>query len=639
MNTSDPSRSTFRAVGAQSSLRSGSIVAHYICVGFYLLLCITGCQVSSPNTAGLPSYLGTPHNSTFKPASDPTEKNETSSSVNGVQSSSPRLQTPQRSVSSTATIRGQSPNSWNLGTPGSDSYRTPMTASDSTVPRGVLVQQGGQQALPPPSSYTAPAAQGYATQPYGQPYTTNQPATQPYTTQPYAAGQPSDVPYTNGQAYGQAPLGQQPYSPSDLQPYNAPGYVAPPTVGYGAPSTYQDYGSAVAPGAFGGSSESIAPGVIPDTSGAATVPDFGSYRPRQRVSPLDVYLQEARTGRIMIGGSVNSNLGVAGQIVIDERNFDIRRFPRSWDDLWSGRAFRGRGQNFRAELMPGTQVSRYTVNWTERNLLGYLPYSLSVGGFYFTRLYRDWNEQRLGGRVALGYEITKDLTITGEMRLEDVKIFNPRVAGVQQLDRALGSNDLYTGRIRLAHDKRDNPFMSTEGHLFEIIYDQVFGEFDYPRAQVNFNRYFLVKEREDNGGRHTLASTWQLGISGSQTPIFENFFAGGYNTLRGFRFRGASPIENGVQVGGRLQLLGSLEYIFPLTADEMLRGVAFVDYGTIERDLSINSENIRVAPGLGLRVNVPALGPAPLAFDFAYPVNMADGDQRQIFSFFMGLTR
>ena len=85
--------------------------------------------------------------------------------------------------------------------------------------------------------------------------------------------------------------------------------------------------------------------------------------------------------------------------------------------------------------------------------------------------------------------------------------------------------------------------------------------------------------------------------------------------------------------------LGSLEYVFPLTADEMLRGVAFVDYGTVERDIEFNSENFRVAPGLGLRVTVPALGPAPLAFDFAVPVNHADTDDRQIFSFFMGFTR
>jgi outer membrane protein insertion porin family len=340
----------------------------------------------------------------------------------------------------------------------------------------------------------------------------------------------------------------------------------------------------------------------------------------------------------MLGGSVNSDLGLSGQLTIDERNFDITKVPTSWDDVWSGRAFRGRGQNFRAELMPGTRVQRYTVNWSERNFLD-TQYSLSVGGFLYSRQFRDWTEQRLGGRVALGYEITPDLTISTELRMEDVKIFNPRKLGVAQLDRALGSNDLYTGRVRLAHDTRDSPFMSTEGHLLELIYDQVFGEYDYSRGLINYNRYFLVDERPDQTGRQTLASTWKLGFSGSDTPIFENFYAGGYSTLRGFRFRGASPMVNDVQVGGRFMFLGSLEYVFPITADEMLRGVAFCDYGTIEQDFTIKGKNIRVAPGLGLRVAIPALGPAPLAFDFAYPVQKADGDQTQVFSFFMGFTR
>ena len=37
-------------------------------------------------------------------------------------------------------------------------------------------------------------------------------------------------------------------------------------------------------------------------------------------------------------------------------------------------------------------------------------------------------------------------------------------------------------------------------------------------------------------------------------------------------------------------------------------------------DIEIDSkDNFRVAPGLGVRVAIPMLGPAPLAFDFAVP--------------------
>jgi outer membrane protein insertion porin family len=379
------------------------------------------------------------------------------------------------------------------------------------------------------------------------------------------------------------------------------------------------------------------PWMIDPNLGSTGAPPFG-YNPNVRDVPLDVYVTEGQTGRFSVGGSVNSDLGVAGQIILEERNFDLFRLPGRPSDMFNG-AFRGGGQNFRLELVPGNQVQRYTLNWTEPNLFGYSPFSLSVGGFYFTRFYQDWSEQRLGGRAALGYDVTPDLSVSTELRGEDVKVFSPRVSGVQQLDDVLGSNDLYTARFRLAHNTRDSPFIPTEGHLLEFIYDQVFGEYDFPRAQLNYSKYFLVTERADGSGRQTFTTAFRTGFAGEDQPLFENFFAGGYSTLRGFQFRGAGPVVSGVEVGGRFQFLGTFEYMFPITADDMLRMVTFVDFGTIEQDLDLDWSDFRVAPGLGLRVAVPALGPAPLAFDFAVPVAYADSDTRQVFSFSAGITR
>ena len=53
-------------------------------------------------------------------------------------------------------------------------------------------------------------------------------------------------------------------------------------------------------------------------------------------------------------------------------------------------------------------------------------------------------------------------------------------------------------------------------------------------------------------------------------------------------------------------------------------GVAFCDFGTVEPGVQIDT--FRVSPGLGLRITVPAMGPAPIALDFAYPVVKADTD-------------
>ena len=158
-------------------------------------------------------------------------------------------------------------------------------------------------------------------------------------------------------------------------------------------------------------------------------------------------------------------------------------------------------------------------------------------------------------------------------------------------------------------------------------------------SNFEYRKYWLLASRADGSGKQTFSYSLQLGVSGNDTPIFEHFFAGGYATLRGFDFRGAGPVQAGVEVGGEFQFLNSVEYMFPITADDAFRGVVFCDFGTVEEQVELESESFRVAPGLGLRVAIPALGPAPLAFDFAYPIEQAPGDDRRIFSFYMSLVR
>jgi outer membrane protein assembly factor BamA len=60
-----------------------------------------------------------------------------------------------------------------------------------------------------------------------------------------------------------------------------------------------------------------------------------------------------------------------------------------------------------------------------------------------------------------------------------------------------------------------------------------------------------------------------------------------------------------------------------------------VDHGTVERSLEIR--NYRVSIGTGLRLSIPALGPLPLALDFAVPVVQGPNDHKQLFSFSIGL--
>ncbi|MEY3176072.1 MAG: outer membrane protein assembly factor BamA precursor [Planctomycetota bacterium] len=352
---------------------------------------------------------------------------------------------------------------------------------------------------------------------------------------------------------------------------------------------------------------------------------------------LNVNASEGQTGRLMFGAGVNSNAGVVGNFVWDESNFDLLRPPTSWADVLEGRAWRGGGQRFRLEAAPGNQVSRYALTWTDPYFM-YSDYSLSVSGFYFNRYYQDWTEDRLGGRVGIGRQLTPEWSTAVALRLEDVEmrqVRQPTPAIVQPL---VGHSFLSTGRISLTHDTRDNPMLPGEGHFFDVGYEQAFNDFTFPKVDTEFRQYFTLHSRPDGSGRQVLTLAGALGWAGDDTPVFERYYAGGYSSFRGFRFRGVTPRDpTGFSLGGIFQTLGTVEYRLPLTADDMISMVVFSDFGTVDDEVQLSE--FRATAGFGARIAIPMMGPVPLAFDFAFPITSEPGDREQVFSFYVGINR
>jgi outer membrane protein insertion porin family len=520
-------------------------------------------------------------------------------------------------------------------------------SADAPIFRGQSPQQAPDDRLlwRAPQVYQSPAqAQGQAPAAQPQYY---QPPAAPY--QQVAAAPPAS-PYQNVrgqsptspgpgnviQAYSAVPAGQTAASPYGGQIVGATGPASAP-VGGVQPAQYSPQ---LQPPAGSVYPEPLSPlGPLPGYTVDPSLTYPPELLPTYPEDMVDVIMtgNETQTGRLMLGMGINSNAGVVGNIVVDERNFDWTQLPTSWEDVRTGRAFRGSGQRFRIDASPGSQVSRYLVSFQEPYLFD-RPVSLGLSASFFDRRYRDWDEQRIGGRVSLGRQfVERDLTATISYRGENVNIHDVSDPSLPQLAEVVGDNVLHGFRLALINDTRDSAFLATQGHYFEVGGEQVIGTFDYPRVDLDFRQYWRLYERPDHSGRHVLSYSGTLGYTGTQTPIYENFFAGGFATLRGFDFRGASPVVNGVEVGGQFQWLNSLQYLFPITADDMLHGVAFVDFGTVEPDVKI--ENFRVAPGLGLRITVPAMGPAPIALDFAYAVSKAPFDDPEIFSFSLGFSR
>ncbi len=143
--------------------------------------------------------------------------------------------------------------------------------------------------------------------------------------------------------------------------------------------------------------------------------------PDSEYKNIFINLEEDNTGSLLFGVGVNSDAGLTGSVVLNEKNFDITRLPTSYDDLLSGSAFRGAGQEFRLEAVPGTELQRYTASFREPFLFD-SPYSLGVSGYYYDRQYNEDTESRLGARVTLGRKLGPNWTVSGAVRVENIGI-------------------------------------------------------------------------------------------------------------------------------------------------------------------------------------------------------------------------
>jgi len=357
------------------------------------------------------------------------------------------------------------------------------------------------------------------------------------------------------------------------------------------------------------------------------------------VRDLLVEVVEARTATFNVGAGVNSNGGVGANITYEQRNFDIGDFPDRWGDVISDRAFIGAGQTFRATLEPGTENTNASVRFYEPYLFDQ-PYSFSAEAYYRDRDRRDYDETRAGGRLGFGkrfnYVYSTQLTLRGEdVEIHDIE--DPIVRAPEIVD-AEGHSTLTSVGLSLRRDTTNRGMLPARGTSSQIAWESfgaLGGEFQFQKITASVNAYHALGE--DLLERKTiLGMHLDAGYIYNDAPFFERYYAGGIGSVRGWRFRGISPRSGLAEdpVGGNFSITGSLELGFPLAGDT-LRGVVFADAGTVEEDFEINT--VRTSIGAGIRLIVPLLGPAPIAIDFAWPLNKDDEDDTQVISFSFGI--
>lgn len=351
--------------------------------------------------------------------------------------------------------------------------------------------------------------------------------------------------------------------------------------------------------------------------------------------------ESTKTTNFIAGVGASSDSGLVGNIEVVNHNFDITDWPRSWEEFFRGRAFRGAGQTMRIQLEPGTEFTRFHIDFREPYLMD-KPIGFNTSFYLFERPRDAYDEKRIGQMISFDHRFEHGLlkNWTGEiaLRAEYVVVDDREAFAAKDIREVDGGNYLSTAKISLLHETTDNRFSPAEGHRFQMSYEQagaMGGEFYFGKVRLSGDKYYTVAVDEEDR-KSVVALRGNVGQILGDAPVFERFYAGGIGSFRGFNFRGISPRDGlrNDRIGGSFELLSSAEYSFPLYG-KSLRGVFFSDMGTVEEDFGINSW--RMSIGAGVRLTLDIFGSVPMEFDLAYPVAKRSEDSTQIFSFFVGV--
>jgi len=125
----------------------------------------------------------------------------------------------------------------------------------------------------------------------------------------------------------------------------------------------------------------------------------------------------------------------------------------------------------------------------------------------------------------------------------------------------------------------------------------------------------------------------------SRVPIYDRFYLGGSDTIRGY----VPGTEIGPVNGGTVMGVMNIEYKFPIVFNggrEFIQGIMFYDiggswknYNDISLVLGSERKNIRSGIGFGIKIMIPVF---PLKIEWGYGLNHGKGEGRAQFYFSFG---
>lgn len=358
--------------------------------------------------------------------------------------------------------------------------------------------------------------------------------------------------------------------------------------------------------------------------------------PTPQVHNLIVNVKETKTGEFSFGGGYSSIDQFLGFVEVGQRNFDILNFP----------TFTGGGQNLVVRAEIGMVRQNYNIGWTDPWIFGW-PYLFGVDMYrtsHTRQLDVGWayDETRTGFDLKLGKELTEYMRADLMYRLENIKIGSvPNYASSAFKDEE-GSNIISALSGQLTQDTRDNIYNPGRGYIISGSIDDAggiwSGDKNYIKGTATAALYYTFLERFvlELKGR----AGWSSPYGDSNTvPIYERFYAGGANTIRGYKERKVGPRDTGSDepIGGESLLLGNAEVTFPIY-EKILKGAVFYDVGNVwakANDFLVGG-GYRSGAGIGIRVNTPV---GPFRLDYGYPLVKNNPDDSKNGEFYFSISR
>ncbi|MFH1771902.1 MAG: outer membrane protein assembly factor BamA [Candidatus Omnitrophota bacterium] len=339
---------------------------------------------------------------------------------------------------------------------------------------------------------------------------------------------------------------------------------------------------------------------------------------------LNIDVKEARTGHFSFGGGYSSVDELVGFVEVRQRNFDYKNLS----------TFTGAGQDLSAYFSMGTVTQQLQLSFTNPWIFD-RPISFGFDAYKKGHQREEdvgygYEKDIRGGVLRLGREFSDRLKGGIGYRLETVTIGDVIDTASDELKSEVGRNDLSSLETNLAFDTRDNVFSPTKGIYFynflKFTGGPLAGDKDYFKYIARLSHYILavnqsVLEFRVRGG---IADPFS---STEKIPIYDRFFAGGADTIRGYNERKVGPIDPVTEdpIGGEALFVGNIEFTYPVA--DFVKAAVFFDTGNVWKDKSdFFQGGFKSSIGLGLRVKTPV---GPVSIDYGWPLNTEPGEEEK----------